>query len=283
MAVIAVIFDFDDTLLPDSTSALLDEYGIDPTRFWSEDAQRLVEEGFDPPLAYLNLLLDEVKPGGKLEGLTNEQLHDFGASLDSTWFDGLPDLFDDIQRLVAEQRDVTAEFYIISGGLEAIIGGSRIVQDYFSGYYGCQLGTDPSTGVVRYIKRCITFTEKTRFIFEINKGIRQGDSRTQPHLVNQAMDEDLRRIPMRRMVYVGDGMTDIPCFSLIKSNRGNVFGVLKSGPESAKQAFQQFLRADRVTSLHSPDYRRDADLGAMIRAAVSTTASQINLESLRPI
>ena len=279
----AVIFDFDDMLLPDSTSALLSEHGIDPAQFWSGDAQKLVEQGYDPPLAYLNLLLNEVRPGGKLEGLTNDQLRGFGKSLDSTWFEGMPEFFDDIRRIVRQQRDVTVEFYIISGGLEAIIGGSEIVQNHFTGYYGCQLGEDPETGTVRYVKRCITFTEKTRFVFEINKGIRQDESRTQPHLVNKAMPESTRPVPMRNMIYVGDGMTDIPCFSLIRSQDGDAFGVLKSGSESAKQAFQEFLRTDRVTSLHSPDYRADADLGAILRAAISAKASNIGLDSARPL
>ena len=283
MAVMAVIFDFDDTLLPDSTSALLGEYGIDPARFWGEDAQRLVEQGFDPPLAYLNLLLDEVRPGGRLEGLTNDRLREFGATLDSTWFEGLPQLFDDIRDLVSQQRDVTVEFYIISGGLDAIIGGSNIVEQYFSGYYACQLGEDPATGVVRYIKRCVTFTEKTRFIFEINKGVLQEASRTQPHLVNQAMDDEARPIPLRDMIYVGDGMTDIPCFSLIRKNGGTTFGVLKRGKESARQAFREFLRTDRVISVHSPDYREDADLGAILRAAVSATATRIGLDGAQSL
>ena len=283
MAVMAVIFDFDDTLLPDSTSALLSEHGIDPAQFWSGDAQRLVEQGYDPPLAYLNLLLDEVRPGGKLEGLTNDRLEAFGRSLDSTWFDGMPEFFDDIRQIVGQQRDVTVEFYIISGGLEAIIGGSEIVQNHFTGYYGCQLGEDPRTGTVRYVKRCITFTEKTRFIFEINKGVRQEASRTQPHLVNKAMPDDTRPVPMRNMIYVGDGMTDIPCFSLIRGHDGDAFGVLKRGSESAKQAFLEFLRTDRVTSLHSPDYRADADLGSILRAAVSVKALNISLDTARPL
>ena len=279
----AVIFDFDDTLLPDSTSALLSAHGIDPGQFWSGDAQRLVEQGYDPPLAYLNLLLDEVRPGGKLAGLTNDQLGVFGRSLDSTWFEGMPEFFDDIREIVGQQRDVTVEFYIISGGLEAIIGGSEIVQNHFTGYYGCQLGEDRETGTVRYVKRCITFTEKTRFIFEINKGVRQEASRTQPHLVNKAMPEDTRPVPMRNMIYVGDGMTDIPCFSLIRGHDGDAFGVLKRGSESAKQAFLEFLRTDRVTSLHSPDYRADADLGSILRAAVSVKALNISLDTARPL
>ena len=84
---------------------------------------------------------------------------------------------------------------------------------------------------------------------------------------------------MRQMIYVGDGLTDIPCFSLVKRGGGD----LKRGAESAKQAFQEFLRTDRVTSLHSPDYRENADLGSMIRAAVMTTAMQINLDRARPL
>lgn len=283
MAVMAVIFDFDDTLLPDSTSALLAEHDIDPAHFWSVEAQRLVEQGYDPPLAYLNLLLDEVRPGGNLDGLTNDQLREFGKSLDSTWFEGLPGLFDDIHEIVTQQRDVTVEFYIISGGLEAIIGGSDIVRNHFSGFYGCQLGEDPETGVVRYVKRCITFTEKTRFLFEINKGIHQEESRTQPHLVNRAMQASSRPVPMRNMIYVGDGMTDIPCFSLIRGQGGDAFGVLKRGSESAKQAFLEFLRTDRVTSLHSPDYREDADLGSILRAAISVKALNIGLDPARPL
>lgn len=229
MAVMAVIFDFDDTLLPDSTSALLAECGIDSGQFWKVDAPRLVAQGFDPPLAYLKLLLDEVRPGGRLEGITNDYLREFGASLDRTWFEGLPELFDDIRDLVEPQRDVTVEFYIISGGLDAIIGGSEIVRKHFSGYYACQMGEDQDTGAIRHIKRCVTFTEKTRFIFEINKGIRPEASRTQPHLVNEAMRDDERPIPIHHMIYIGDGMTDIPCFSLVRQNGGVAFGVFKPG------------------------------------------------------
>ena len=233
MAVVAVIFDFDDTLLPDSTSALLSAHGIHATEFWTVEVKRLVDDGFDPPLAYLNLLLAEVRPGGRLAQLTNAALHDFGASLDPTWFDGLPEMSDDLRRIVSEQRDVSVEFYIISGGLEAVIGGSEIVGEYFSGYYGCQLGEDSQAGVVRRIKRCVTFTEETRFIFEINKGIRPEDSRTQPHLVNAAMDDDARTIPMRHMIYVGTGLPI--------SRASHSFGAMVAIP-SASLSQEQSLR-----------------------------------------
>jgi phosphoglycolate phosphatase-like HAD superfamily hydrolase len=278
MAVIAVIFDFDDTLLPDSTSALLREHGIDPEEFWTVRAKKLVEQGYDPPLAYLNLLLQEV--GGRLGELRNADLEKLGSRLDATWFPGLPDLFEDLRKQVGEYRDVSIEFYIISGGLQPIMDGSEYVRRYFRAAYGCQLGEDPTTNRIAYVKRCITFTEKTRYLFEINKGVPPEKSRTQPHLVNEYVPEDKRPVPFRNMIYVGDGLTDIPCFSLIEKNGGVAFGVFQSGQESAKQAFQRFLeKTRRVHSLHHPDYRPDAELGSLLRAAVSSVCSQIMIRS----
>jgi phosphoglycolate phosphatase-like HAD superfamily hydrolase len=283
MSLLAVIFDFDDTLLPDSTSALLRRHGLDSREFWSIRTKALVDEGYDPPLAYLNLLLQEVGPGKPLGELTNQALIEFGASLDDTWFPGLPELFVDLRSIADEYRDVSIEFYIISGGLQPIIEGSTHVRQYFKAAYGCQLGEDPETKVVSHVKRCVTFTEKTRFLFEINKGISSAEAATQPHLVNQMVPEERRPVPFRNMIYVGDGLTDIPCFSLIEKGDGVAFGVFQSGKESAKQAFQRFLETKRVHSLHHTDFGPDAELGSLLRAAVSTTCSNILIREARAL
>jgi phosphoserine phosphatase len=283
MSVLAVIFDFDDTLLPDSTSALIREHGLDPADFWTRQVKELVDAGYDPPLAYLNLLLEHVGSGKALGELTNARLREFGGSLDDTWFSGLPEMFDDLQALARAHRDVSIEFYIVSGGLQAIIEGSDYVRDYFAGVYGCQFGEDDQTGVVSRIKRCVTFTEKTRFLFEINKGVSPETAATQPHLVNQNVPEEERPVPFKNMIYVGDGLTDIPCFSLVEKGGGVALGVFQSDQESAKQAFQRFLETRRVRSMHHPDYGKDAELGALLRAAVSTACSNIVIRSARAV
>ena len=275
MAVIALVFDFDDTLVPDATTALLESHGIDVREFWSGVVPRLVDEGYDPPLAYLRAMLDRIGQGLPLGLLSNRDLGDFGESLSSSFFPGLPALFPDLRALVGKFRDISIEFYIVSGGLQDVIGGSKVVREWFDGFYGCQLGED-TRGVIRYVKRCVTFTEKTRYLFEINKGVRPKDSRTKPHLVNNKAAN--RRVPFRHMIYVGDGLTDIPCFSLVRKERGRTFGVF-SPKKSAKQAFLELLQERRVDSLHSPDYREDADLGSLIRAAVSSLAADIELEA----
>ena len=275
MAAIAVVFDFDDALVPDSTTALLESRGIDVQKFWSELVPPLVSDGYDPPLAYLRLILDRIGEGMPLGMLSNRDLQEFGNSLDSRFFPGLPQMFDDLRNLAGEFRDVSIEFYIVSGGLQDVISGSGIVRQHFDGFYACQLG-EAEDGAIRYVKRCVTFTEKTRYLFEISKGIRVEDSRTQPHLVNNKVPN--RRIPFKRMIYVGDGLTDIPCFSLVRNGDGRTFGVL-SKKKSARKAFLELLNQRRVDSLHSPDYRESADLGALIRAAVYTLAMTIDLDT----
>lgn len=225
MSVIAVIFDFDDTLLPDSTSALLREHGLDPDTFWKVRAPALVKRGYDPPMAYLNLLLKEIGSGKPLGELTNERLKAFGASLDESWFPGLPELFDDLREEVSDYRDVSIEFYIISGGLQSIIEGSEYVRRYFAGVYGCQFGEDEQTGLVSDIRRCVTFTEKTRYLFEINKGVPPEQSATQPHLVNEYVAAEERPVPFENMIYVGDGLTDIPCFSDRAAGRSSLWRI----------------------------------------------------------
>ena len=192
MAVIAVVFDFDDTLVPDSTTALLQSHGIDVGAFWSEVVPPLVEEGYDPPLAYLRAILDRVGSDLPLGSLRNDDLREFGRSLDDSFFPGLPRMFEDLREIVSEFRDISVEFYIVSGGLQEVIAGSELAKSWFDGFYGCQLGEDHN-GVIRYVKRCVTFTEKTRYLFEINKGVRAEDSRTRPHLVNDKVTK--RRVP----------------------------------------------------------------------------------------
>ena len=96
-ATLAVVFDFDDTLVPDSTSKLIQAKGLDPYKFWTEDVKALMDDGFDPALAYLKLILDTIGPDKPLGPLTNDNLHDFGAGLDGDFYVGLPELFDELR------------------------------------------------------------------------------------------------------------------------------------------------------------------------------------------
>jgi hypothetical protein len=277
--IIALVFDFDDTLMPDSTSKLLRAYSIKPEDFWPR-SNELLEQGYDQSSAYLKLLLDNVRDGRPLGKLTNDDLMRFGGTLDGDFFPGLPGFFEDIRAQVSSRfRNIDVEFYIISGGLQAIMQGNGIVRKYFSAAYGCQLGEDPGTKVVNHIKRGITFTEKTRYLFEINKGIKQADSEVNPFLVNKDVKHEDRRIPVKNMVYVGDGLTDIPCFSTVKVFGGQAFGVFDpTNPEKTKRALLEFLVPRRVVGMYRPRYGDTDELGALLRMWVINRAAEIQIE-----
>ncbi len=276
MDVIALVFDFDDTLLPDSTTLLLESRGIDSEKFWKVDAKALLDQGYDPTIAYLNLILENIGPGRPLGNLTAGDLREFGSTLEQKLFPGVRDLAPDLRALVKEiDKDVSVEFYIISGGLQDVIDGSEFVRNTFESTYGCMFGAD-ETGVLKRIKRTITFTEKTRYLFEINKGIKPAHTAANQYLVNKYFSEPARRIPFENMIFVGDGLTDIPCFSLVQKNGGTAFGIFKPAEAaSARRAFLEFAKTDRVASMHSPKFAADEDLGSLLRAATTTIASRI--------
>ncbi len=252
---------------------------MDVAHFWGVRAKRLVETGYDPTIAYLQLILDDIGEGKPLGSITRDVLKTFGASLDSTFYAGVPSLFGSLRKEVSKFQGMEIEFYIISGGIADIVTGSNLVRANFNGVYACELDEDPDSRLIRRIKRCVTFTEKTRHLFEINKGLPQPRTCSNPYLVNQDIAEQSRRIPFRNMIYVGDGLTDIPCFSLIKKNGGTPFGVFHPSKEnSARRALLEFLKTDRVISCHAPKYRRNDELGSLLRSAVIARCCQLDLE-----
>lgn len=233
MDTVAVIFDFDETLMPDSTSALLAKYGIDVEEFWTEKAKHLIDQGYDQAHAYLRLILENVGPDKPLGNLKNADLSSFGSQLDC-YYPGVQTMFEDLRQIVnAVSSDLRLEFYVISGGLQELVQGTSIAKE-FGAIYGCTLDEDEKS--IRWIKRCITFTEKTRYLFEINKGIRPADVLSHHCAVNTSIPEDRRRVHFKNMIYVGDGLTDIPCFSLLKKHGGYGYGVFDpSQQKSAKR------------------------------------------------
>jgi len=270
--IIAIIFDYDDTLVPDSTTQLLNHYGVDTKYFWGKDFKNLVKNGFDATHAYLNLLLDMIGKDKPLKELTNDKLRDFGKEVEKTQFPGLPELVDDIKNMT-DKHYMSAEFYVISSGLEEIIKGNKFISDNFRAVYGSRLGSDSNNQYLTYIKRAITFTEKTRFIFEINKGISPEESNLNPMSVNNYVDMDKRRIPFENMMYIGDGLTDIPCFSLLNRlshNKASNFGIFNKEKDLSHKlkTFEQILKSNRTLGTYYPEYRSDHQLGEKIRLAV---------------
>jgi phosphoserine phosphatase len=281
---IALIFDFDDTLTDDSTSALLSSLGVDIKAFWKEANRLVTDELWDPTLAYLHLILRNIEQG-KIPALTNARLRAFGKTLKP--YPGLKDFLKDL-RSIASKQFCEIEFYIVSGGIQDILDGFQLRSE-FSAAWGCQLAAETPEGPVKFVKRAISFTEKTRYLFEINKGLDTNLVARNPYLVNDNVPAEKRRVPFKNMIYIGDGLTDVPCFSLVQKkpgddDRGLAFGVFKpEQEESAKKAWVKLLAPARVTSLHAPRYRKKDDLGALLRTVVATLCVDIRTASATAI
>jgi hypothetical protein len=228
----------------------------------------------------MKLMLDNTGDGKPLGTLTNKALSEFGASLD--FYPGIPELFAELHELVKryEVSNPKIEFYIISGGIEEVIRGSNIAP-HFRGIWGSRFHEED--GRIRGIKNALSFTEKTKYLFAINKGV-QDRIRDEPYVVNRKVEKQDRRIPLENMIYIGDGITDVPCFSLMKLFHGTAFGVFdprKKG--SAKKAWEQLVAPERVVSTHSPRYREDDDLGSMLRMAVTEICLRMERKAVSPL
>lgn len=283
---IGLIFDFDDTLAPDSTTQLLEEHGIDPEEFWFTEFQSRVRLGYDPTVAYLSLLLDKVGEDRPLGELTLEELEAFGANLTETFYPGITELFDDINSIADEYEDITINYYIISEGLEPIIQGTEITNK-FDAVYASQLDAD-SEGIIQRIQRPISFTDKTRYLYEINKGITPEEAKNNPYEVNTQVDPEKRRIPFENMIYIGDGITDIPCFSLVKDRGGRVFGVINSDDQgnegSAKQsAIRDIGSPRRAGNLNNPLYGESGRLGSLLRLTIEGICTDRTIDELEAL
>ncbi len=260
---IAIIFDFDDTLAPDSTSAFLDWYGIDVQYFWEKEVNPLLLQGWDPIPAFLYGLIEKSEKAAENKGITLEKFRSFGAQLKS--FDGVPQL---IHRLkaIAEENNSVAEFFIISSGIEEIIKSTSIAP-LFKEIWASAFHYNPQ-GTIQFPRKVVSFTDKTRYLFQINKGIFGEKSFQNPYLVNERVLEGDIYIPLNNFIYVGDGYTDIPCFSIVKRYKGVPVGVYEKKNKKKYQSAWRFVKEERVSTLVSADYAADSDLSNTLEMAL---------------
>jgi len=269
---IAIICDCDETLAPDTTGFLLDYNGLSQKLFW-ENISKMVSQGWDPPLAYMNEIVELIK-SGHIEQDTNEKLASIGEHI--VPYKGVPEFIPELKNTIKQNKDfvkagISLEFYIISSGIEDLIKGSVLVK-YFDDIFAGRFSTDMH-GTITGIKSSVTFTEKTKFLYAINKGISGIDLRKKPYLVNNAVKRVDRRIPFEHMIYLGDGPSDIPCFSAIRGYGGNCIGIVGKG--SAIKGYE-LARGKRTTvGPYSRDYRKGSDLRMMLETIIYKVGYQI--------
>ena len=265
--VIAVVWDFDKTVSPAyMQSPLFEEYGLDEARFWEEvralpgyyaKAGVKVQED----TCYLGHLLSYVKHG-LMPGLSNAKLRELGARI--PLYEGMPGFFERLQTLMEEKDfrdgDLRLEHYVVSTGLDAMVRGSKVaayVDDVWASVFveePAAPGFDPSdaprVGEISQIAGFLDNTTKTRALFEINKGVNVNQDIT----VNDTIPEEERRVPFKNMIYVADGPSDIPSFSVVKEYGGSTFAVYDPNSDANFDRAASLKDSNRVDMIGAASY-----------------------------
>ena len=203
---IALIYDFDGTL----AAGNMQEYDFIPAvgksnfEFWDE-ANRLAEEqDADQILTYMALMIRSAQAKGL--SLRREAFQESGKKVEL--FPGVLEWFDRINKY-GEERGVRVLHYINSSGMKEIIEGTPIA-DKFRKIYACSFLYNVD-GIAYWPGVAVNYTNKTQFIFKINKGVESVYDTTQ---VNQYMEEKQRPVPFSRMIYVGRRNNRYPLYAL---------------------------------------------------------------------
>ncbi len=237
---IAVVLDYDKTLSPNhmQEDTLFRQWGILPEKFWEETTQLVQERGYDRELAWMWHLLDFEA----FRSLRTEDLGLLGERL--VFYPGIPEFF-------SAYPDV--EFYIITAGLLEILKGSPL-HPHVRKIFGCEYDVDED-GFLWRPKRTIGHTTKTQMLFRINKGLLEMDQD-----VNRVMSDSDRPVPFEKMIYIGDGPTDIPCFTIVTRYGGKAIAVYNPEEEAARKQSETLFQDGRVDCVCAADYREGSEL-----------------------
>ena len=269
---IALIYDFDGTL----AAGNMQEYDFIPAvgksnfEFWDE-ANRLAEEqDADQILTYMALMIRSAKAKGL--SLRREAFQESGKRVEL--YPGVLEWFDRINAY-GEERGIRILHYINSSGLKEIIEGTPIA-DKFRKIYACSFLYNVD-GIAYWPGVAVNYTNKTQFIFKINKGV---ESVFDTKQVNQYMEEKERPVPFSRMIYVGDGTTDIPCMRLVKNFGGHSIAVYNPKDESKRDEMATLIRDNRVNHVCPADYSEGSEIDGAVKAVIDKCNADPNLSML---
>lgn len=267
---IALIYDFDGTLSPKSMQdyTLLPKLGIHEREFWDEVQTEVKQTGAENMLVYMRLLLEKARE--RNISITRKDYRALAYKI--RYFPGVESWFDLIDEYVKTRgRNIRVKHYLISAGMREILEGVSI-KNKFSRVYACEYHFNKD-GVADFPKLVITDTTKTQYIFRINKG-REDLAES----INEHMSEGTRPIPFGNMIYIGDGMTDVPSMAVVKKYGGHAIAVYKDSNEHEKQTCLKLLAANRVDFIAKADYRDNRELHKRTRLLLDTIIANIEYQ-----
>lgn len=282
--IIAIVWDFDKTLVDGyMQDPIFKHYGINSSEFWHEvnalPGKYMEEQGVkvNKDTIYLNHIIKYVKEG-KFKDLNNKMLYNFGKEL--KFYNGIPNIFKATQNLIEEnpiykEYDIKVEHYIVSTGISQIIKGSSVMP-YVKAVWGCEFieASCDGSNIISEVGYTIDNTTKTRALFEINKGaniLADVD-------VNTRIPEEHRRVHFINMIYVADGPSDVPAFSVVNKNKGATFAIYPKGNKAALKQVEQMRSDGRINMYAEADYCEDTTAYMWICNKITEFADRIRNE-----
>ena len=255
--IIAIMYDFDKTLCTKDMQdyGFIPMMGMESSEFWNEVKILTDKEEMDNILAYMYKMVDKARE--KKIVVKKEHFQNEGKNIE--YFAGVETWFDRIEAY-ADQLGVSVEHYIVSSGIKEIIEGTSIAK-YFKKIYACEFMYD-YTGSIEWPKFAVNYTAKTQFLFRINKGILNIDTESAKAL-NEYQDENVRKVPFRNMIYIGDGLTDVPCMKLVKVNGGHSIAVYN--PLKGEADARKLLEHNRVNYITPADYSKNSEIEQIVQ------------------
>ena len=275
--IIAFLYDFDKTLCTTDMEdyAFIPSLGYTPAEFWGRANAFGWENRMDGLLAYMYTMIQEC--AAQNIKLDRAFLNHCGESIQL--FPGVREWFARINAF-GESLGVQVEHYVISSGLREIIEGSGIAQE-FREIYACEFYYNEN-GDACWPKLDVNFTNKTQFVYRINKGILDVSRDKE---LNDSMPDDSKRVPFTNMIYMGDGLSDVPCMKMMRAYGGQAIAIYQA---SNRQGVEKLLADGRVDFIFPADYREGMELDRTVRdilrkMTITDRLLEVNNRQLRSI
>ena len=259
--IVAFLYDFDKTLCTTDMQnyAFIPSLGMTPAAFWAEANGFGRQNRIDAILAYMYIMIQEADR--RQLPFTRADLVEKGR--DIRLFPGVEDWFGRINDFGWTQG-VQVEHYVISSGLREIIEGSSI-SGAFKEIYASEFFYDGSGRPV-WPKLAVNFTAKTQFVYRINKGVLDvSDDKT----LNDSMPDDSKRVPFKNMIYMGDGLSDVPCMKMMRAYGGQAIAVYQA---ENRGGVEELLAKGRVDFMFPADYREGTALDTTVKNIIRKMA-----------
>ncbi len=268
----ALVYDFDGTLSPGNMQefGFVQAIGKDSADFWRKNHEMATQNDASEILCYMYLMLQEAKANSI--SLKRNSFRKFGTQIEL--FEGVEKWFDLVNQY-GNEKNINIKHYINSSGLKEMIEGTKIARQ-FENIYACSFLYDVD-GVAYWPAVAVDYTTKTQFLFKINKGIKEIYDNQK---INEFVAKEDRVIPFERMIYFGDGETDIPCMKMVKEHGGHSIAVYDPSNPGKRATAQKLIAEHRVNFVCKADYQENSEMHTTVKRILDKIRADYDFQQL---